>query len=237
MFAGALKSIAKSRFMANVASLVVTAYIGLFKLFLRADTPDISYLQEALDQGKGVICVFWHQRIALSPLAAKFSPVPVHMLISLSRDGEMIVNGARISGVHFIRGSAANEKKISKNKSGTSALVQMIAALEAGEIVAITPDGPRGPARLVQPGVVRLAAQTGAAIVPIGLSASSGWHLKSWDRSFLANPIGKKAGLAGEALWVPKNVDQDLIDAKCKELSARLNAVTDAADKKVGKSL
>ncbi len=231
-----LKAIRKSRFVAFLVSGLVAFYIGLMRVFMRLETPYLNDFEKAQALGKGVIVVFWHQRLLLSPVAARFSPVQIHMLSSTSRDGEIMARGAGAGGVHFIRGSSANVKKTFKDKKGAPALLQMIAALRDGDVVAITPDGPRGPAHEAQMGVIRLAERTGAPILPIGLSAASGWHIiKTWDFAYLANPFAKKACVTVPALLVPSGATPEILEEKRCLLEGQLNEVTLRADKKVGK--
>jgi len=192
-----LKSLAKSRFAAFLASGLVWLYVGLMRLFSRIGGAEITTLRAAEKQGAGVICAFWHERLILAPVMAKFAHKPVHMLISMNRDGDIMARGVKVRGVSFIRGSASNPLKRQKDKSGAPALIQLIAALKGGDIVAMTPDGPRGPARKPQIGVIKLAARTGAPVLPTAFSASGGQHLNSWDRSYLANPFSRKTVLIG----------------------------------------
>ena len=106
---------------------------------------------------------FWHGRLMMAPMVRRQTDRRVFMLISNHRDGEIIANGVKSFGVEFIRGSTADPKKPEKNKNGASAIAQMIVcAFKGGNIVGITPDGPRGPGERSQKGVIRLAQMSGA---------------------------------------------------------------------------
>ena len=68
-------------------------------------------------------------------------------------------------------------------------LLGVVRALEGGAEVAITPDGPRGPAERVQPGAIAAAQHAGAPIVAVGARVASAWYLCSWDRMCIPKPF------------------------------------------------
>jgi lysophospholipid acyltransferase (LPLAT)-like uncharacterized protein len=78
----------------------------------------------------------------------------------------------------------------------------MAKAIAAGSEIAITPDGPRGPARSVAPGVLAVAHRSGVPIVPIGVWARRGWHLKSWDRFLIPRPFTRVQIAYGDPITV-----------------------------------
>ena len=79
----------------------------------------------------------------------------------------------------------------SSSRKGASAIRQLAEVIAQGKDVMITPDGPRGPAYELGQGIVFLAQQSGAAVVPVNLEYSSCWRLKSWDRFILPKPFSK----------------------------------------------
>jgi len=86
--------------------------------------------------------------------------------------------------------------------------------LQSGQsaYLAITPDGPRGPRRQVQPGLIYVAARTGLPIVPIGFGFQRAWRLKSWDRFALPRPWSLGICITGELIRVPADVQKDELD-------------------------
>jgi lysophospholipid acyltransferase (LPLAT)-like uncharacterized protein len=77
----------------------------------------------------------------------------------------------------------------SSSKKGVSAIRQLAEVIASGKDVVITPDGPRGPAYELGQGIVFLAQQSGAEVVPINMEYSSSWRVKSWDRFVLPKPF------------------------------------------------
>jgi lysophospholipid acyltransferase (LPLAT)-like uncharacterized protein len=129
--------------------------------------------------GRPFVFAFWHGQML--PLLYRHRGEGVAVLISEHGDGEIIARIATSFGYRTIRGSTS--------RGATRALVAMAKALDDGIELAITPDGPRGPARSVAPGVLAVAQRAGVPIVPIGVAAPSAWHLKSWDRFLIPRPF------------------------------------------------
>jgi lysophospholipid acyltransferase (LPLAT)-like uncharacterized protein len=93
------------------------------------------------------------------------------------------------------------------------------------------PDGPRGPAERVQPGVVALAALTGAPVVPFGFAARPARRLHSWDRFMVPLPFARAAVVFGAAAMVPREADRETARV---DLERTLLEVTERADRLVG---
>ncbi|HBI19329.1 MAG TPA: hypothetical protein DDY79_08480, partial [Brevundimonas sp.] len=149
--------------------------------------------QTVWSQGGGVLCVFWHSRIGLSPSCWPLDRAqPAKALISLSADGEFIAKAVARQGFPAVRGSSANKDKTEKAKGGTQALRDGLKQLKSGAL-AITPDGPRGPANVMAEGLPLMAKLSGAPVLFIGMSCSPAIRLNSWDRAVLPLPFGKGA--------------------------------------------
>jgi hypothetical protein len=103
----------------------------------------------------------------------------------------------------------------------------MVRQVRLGRHVALTVDGPKGPARVVQSGVVRLARLTEAWILPISFSSSRPLFLRSWDRYLVPKPFSRNVVAYGEPFAVPQNMSDEVALAK---IGAALNEVTAAAD-------
>jgi lysophospholipid acyltransferase (LPLAT)-like uncharacterized protein len=112
--------------------------------------------------GQHIILAFWHGRQLMIPLA--YHGREVHILISQHRDGELISQVMSRFGYHSVRGSST--------RGGTAALRQLIRLGRSGVDIAITPDGPKGPRYVAQPGAIQIAKVTGLPIVPLTFSCS-----------------------------------------------------------------
>ncbi|MBM3517955.1 MAG: DUF374 domain-containing protein [Alphaproteobacteria bacterium] len=175
------------------------------------------------ERGEPFIMAFWHGRLLMMPYAWRRAR-SVKLLISQHRDGELLAQAVRGFRFGTIRGSS--------RRGGLRAVRAMLKSLAAGEHIAITPDGPRGPAMRASEGVVNLARLSGAAILPAAYGARAGWTLASWDRFLLPLPLGGGVILWGEPVRVPRDGDPEAARA---ELEARLNALTAEADRRCGR--
>jgi lysophospholipid acyltransferase (LPLAT)-like uncharacterized protein len=125
------------------------------------------------------IFVLWHSRIL--PLLALHKRKGIVLLVSRHRDGEYLVDLAESWGYRSVRGST--------RRGGEVGLLGIVRALQGGAIVALTPDGPRGPAERVQPGAVAAAQHAGVPIVAVGARTAAAWYLHSWDRMCIPKPF------------------------------------------------
>jgi lysophospholipid acyltransferase (LPLAT)-like uncharacterized protein len=144
--------------------------------------------------GRRPILALWHGRIL--PATLYFRDRGVVAMTSQNFDGEWVARLMRRFGYDAARGSTS--------RGGARALVQMRRALAAGRPVAFTVDGPRGPARVAQPGAVWLAAVTGQPIVPFHIEASRAWTARSWDGSMVPKPGATLAIAIGAPIEVDR---------------------------------
>lgn len=171
-----------------------------------------------------VIFAAWHNRLALSiPVYRILVEAPparrnLAALVSASRDGALLAAILEALEVQPVRGSSS--------RRGPQALLELTSWAEQGLDLAITPDGPRGPRYLVQPGVISLARITRLPIVPISCNARWKLTLKSWDRFQIPFPLGRFEIALGPALVVPPNGDDSALEHQRLALEQSLAALT-----------
>lgn len=186
--------------------------------------------EDVWKQGGGVLAVFWHSRIGLSPACWPLDrATPAKALISLSADGEFIAKAVARQGFPAVRGSSANKDKTDRAKGGSQALRDGLRQLKAGGL-AITPDGPRGPARRMAEGLPVMAKLSGAPVLFIGLSCNPAIRLSSWDKAVLPLPFGRGA-IVWDMARYPEGADLDAVTA---DWTRRLDAVEARADALTG---
>ncbi len=176
--------------------------------------------------GGGVLCAYWHSRISLSPACWPLGRAqPIKGLVSLSPDGQFIARAMALQGIPAVRGSSANKDKADRAKGGTQALRDGLRQLKVGAL-AITPDGPRGPAREMAEGLPLLAKLSGAPVLFIGISCKPVIRLDSWDRALLPLPFAR-----GAIVWdVARYPEGAGLAEVALAWTERLNAVEDLAD-------
>lgn len=171
--------------------------------------------------GERFIYAFWHQRQVFFTWSHRDAEAAV--LVSKSKDGEMIAETMRLSRIDAVRGSSS--------RGGAAAAREMVEILKSGRDVGITPDGPKGPARQVKDGAVRVAQMSGAPLLPLANALSNKLEIaKAWDRFQVPLPFGKAVVVYGEPIRV--GPDDDL-ETKAAELKAELDRVTAEADRLV----
>ena len=164
---------------------------------------------------------FWHETI-LFPTAY---PARVHILISQHADGELIAQVCRHMRYGVVRGSST--------RGGTQAILQM-KRLSGRSHLLVTPDGPRGPRRRVQPGVVFLASRTGLPVVACGVGFARAWRAPSWDRFAVPWPWSEAVCVLATPLPVPPDLDRAGIERYRLLVEERLRAATEAAERLAG---
>lgn len=140
-------------------------------------------------------------------------------LVSWSRDGEIAARTARHLGVATSRGSTS--------RAGGAGMLGLLRLARKGHDLAFTPDGPRGPAGRVQPGVLIVAQILRWPVVPVAVAARSAWRLRSWDRMLVPKPFARVWVAFGEPLEVPKGAG---LGALAGELESRIDAAEAAAE-------
>lgn len=181
-------------------------------------------------QGGGVLCAFWHSRLALAPVCWPHGRAqPVKGLISLSPDGQFIARAMGLLGIPAIRGSSANKDKLDRAKGGSQALRDGLKQLKVGAL-GLTPDGPRGPVRQMAEGLPLMARMSGAPVLFIGLSCNPAIRLNSWDRGLVPLPFGKGA-IVWDCARYPEGAELSDVAA---DWTGRLTAVEAEADRITG---
>ncbi len=141
-------------------------FIRFLHLTMRIEYVDFDWYRERVASGRQSIIAFWHGRMLMMPCA----PHREHMtvLASLHRDGEIVARMVRHFGIRAVRGSTS--------RGSLGGLRGLLKAIKDGGDIAITPDGPRGPAFRVEQGIINIARKTGLPIVPVTFSASKKKH-------------------------------------------------------------
>lgn len=144
--------------------------------------------------GRGIVHLVWHRKIFIVPFY--FRKRGIMPLVSPSRDGEIAARIMDGWGYKLLRGSGSHFMK--------DAWLEMKKELESGGEVIIVPDGPRGPDRKLKMGCVKLATETGAALLPFSFASSRTKVLHSWDRFVIFYPFSRVAAVHGEPVDVPR---------------------------------
>ena len=210
---------------------LIAAHMAVVKRTTRWDVRHVERVEDIVGNGKGVIALTWHSRFLMLNSAWKRRWQMPHVMISRSRDGNIVHHASRALGLQTIRGST---RKLGKQKGGSTAGNETVRALEAGGCIVITPDGPRGPRQRLQPGALRLARLTGAPLIPCAFAVSRRKTIGSWDRTVLPGWFGRGVILWGEPVTLARDTSDAELERMRAELEARMNADLATADRATG---
>ncbi len=211
----------------KVVCIVAAGYLKCVYLTGRWTVQRDPEFQRLWNAGDPFILCFWHGRLLMMPFIWGSHRV-MHMLMSGSRDGQLITRTVAHFGIRSIVGS--------RNRSGAASLRKMVRTLRNGEFVGITPDGSRGPRMRVSDGCVETARMAGAPLVPITFSCSNGKALGTWDRLLVPSPFSRGVFIWGEPEYVQLNADRTALPAIRERLENKLNAISEEADQLMGRA-
>lgn len=214
----------KERFLLAVAPRLAYAYIRLLRASMRLEWRGRERLEALRRDGGRFILAFWHSRLVMMPYVYPGGRITV--LSSRHRDSEMLARVLVRLGLDLSKGSSTS--------GGAAGLRDILRKTRAGYDVAFTPDGPKGPRRVVKPGVVVAARLSGLPILPVAFSAKPAWRLGTWDRTLLPRPFARGLYLYGEPFVVPRDAEGAEQEAWALALGRALDALTDAADRATG---
>jgi lysophospholipid acyltransferase (LPLAT)-like uncharacterized protein len=162
----------------------------------------------------------WHRHWLLG--AGVYRGQGLVVAISRSRDGDRVAAALPHLGL-------ADPPRGSSSRGGAALLLALVRRLRAGEVVALFPDGPRGPAEVAKVGVVSVARLSGEPITPIGAAARPALRLASWDRTLVPLPFARVVLAAGSPLWVARDASESEEARIAEEVSRELSRLNRAA--------
>ncbi len=183
-------------------------------------TEGFEHFDAIASRGQQPIMAFWHGRIL--PATYYFRNRGIVVITSENFDGEWIARIIERFGFGTSRGSSS--------RGAIKALLKLKRDMAQGKPAGFTVDGPRGPARVAQPGAVWLAKATGNPVLPFHLEASSHWTAKSWDRTQVPRPFSTVSIVIGEPFYVAPDADEPAIERGRQQLEDRLKALEPRAE-------
>jgi lysophospholipid acyltransferase (LPLAT)-like uncharacterized protein len=184
-------------------NLTVIAYyiVRLYFLTIRIESINEEIVARHLQKGGKLIAALWHQRIiSVIRYAKGFGVYRPAVMISASRDGDLIASIFSRMNFRPVRGSSS--------LNGKKALLAMLEDLTKNNFAVHIPDGPQGPQGVVKAGLIVLAKESGAPIIPVYASVSRAWILRSWDRCLIPKPFSKIIIRWDQPISVPAQLDE-----------------------------
>jgi lysophospholipid acyltransferase (LPLAT)-like uncharacterized protein len=222
---GLAKRIGKSEGLRGLLCWLGSLYIRFVHATSRWQVINGGHARALWESDQPFILAFWHGRILMMPKSWRGS-VPIHMLISQHRDGQLIARTVSHFGIETVPGSTT--------RGGSAALRAMLKFLKSGQCVGITPDGPKGPRMRASSGIVNVAKLAGVPILPATFSTSRRRLLGSWDRFAVALPFSQGVFVWGDPITVTRSASEAELESARLLVEASLNAITVDADSRLG---
>jgi len=178
------------RLLLSVAPFLAAVVIRLLRLTMRVESLGEEVPRSFWQKQEPVVLAFWHDQLLL--MVTGYRGPGAKILISASKDGELI---ARTMG-HFGQGAVRG----SSSRGGRAAFRAMLDLSKEPYDLVFTPDGPKGPRHTIKEGVVQLARLTGRPVIPMAFACSRGHRFASWDRFLLPYPFSRGVFSFGPAL-------------------------------------
>ena len=206
---------AGQRFKASLIAAISSPLIAALCRTYRWKIEGAEHYDAVVESGRQPILALWHGRIL--PGLHYFRHRGVVVITSQNFDGEWIARIIERFGYGTARGSTS--------RGGRRALLQLVRDMQRGSAAGFAIDGPRGPARVAQPGAVWLAGAAGQPLLPFHLEASRYWELGSWDRTQIPKPFSAVALVVGEPLPVASGLSDGERESIRIELESRLRVL------------
>lgn len=155
-------------------------------------------LEASKGEGGGHFMSLWHGKMLVG--LPHYGGRDYKVLVSASGDGDISQDLLESFGYGVIRGSSS--------RGGARALREMLQALRAGNVLVITPDGPRGPTHSMNPGLAWMSRATGYGVVPCGFASDRSWRANSWDRLMIPKPWARVVFFYEQPVFVDRKATE-----------------------------
>jgi lipopolysaccharide heptosyltransferase II len=176
-------------------------------------------LNDTFHYTKPSMYAFWHGNEFSMLMSNKKRNIVI--MVSLSKDGEMLSQILQNFGYLTVRGSST--------KGGKRGLIEIIRYSLKGYSPAFAADGPKGPYHKLKSGIIYAAQKTGIPVIPINCSPKNKITLKkTWDKTIIPFPFSKTIQIYGEPIYINKDDD---IEEKRVFVEQKLNKLSDFTNK------
>ena len=162
----------------------------------------------------------WHgDELALVPRFGHLTPT---ILVSHSKDGEIMARATRALGYRVTRGSST--------RGAVGGLIALIKAVKEGHTVVLAVDGPQGPRGVCKPGIIRLVQKTGVPLFPVGVAAARRFVFKkTWNQVYLPLPFSRQVIFVDKPILFPEKAGPEEMDRYCRQVEESLRAAHEKA--------
>jgi lysophospholipid acyltransferase (LPLAT)-like uncharacterized protein len=187
-----LRRLATTKFASRIIHWIICSYCSTFRLSIVNEESWLKYL----DGGGRVLLGGWHQQFfSIIRYFKKYEKYHPTFMASKSLDGKIATGVGLLMGWHPVRGSSSRD--------GGFALKEMADRLKKYGLAVLLLDGPRGPAGIVKPGVIKLAQAADAVIVPGYIQVEKAWYFNSWDKFMIPKPFSRVTFIFCDMIKLP----------------------------------
>ncbi len=188
-------------FLNNIKISILTLLIRLLYGTCRWQVSGFNHMESLLNKQSSFIIAYWHGNMLIPYY--RLAKYHFHILAGFHKDAELGVLIGKKLGWEFLRGSSS--------QNGSEVFQQMVELLsKPNNVFAITPDGPKGPAKIPKPGTVRAAQKTGVPIIPAAGRSRRSWGFTNWDTFYVTKPFTRIELKFGKPLYFSINDDFDI---------------------------
>lgn len=209
------------RLLLALAPPLAAWLIRFLNAMLKVDIVGEDRAQQFWQKEQGVVLASWHDQLLM--MVSAYNGPGGRILISPSKDGELIARTIQRFGHEAVRGSSS--------RGGSEAFKELVGAAEEFVDLCITPDGPKGPRHKAKLGVARMAIATGRPLVPLAFACSHGHRFNSWDKFLVPYPWGRAVYLYGEPLLCQEG---ETVEEFCERVEEAMISNTKAAQDHIG---
>ena len=211
----------KQNLLRKLGDVFLHSIISVLCKSVKISKTNYSVIEKLLDKKQNFVLAFWHGTMLM--------PWYIHQnqnfsaLVSQSKDGGLLANSLDKWGYKVTRGSS--------HKGGKEALATLQESAQQHYSIAITPDGPTGPPRIMKAGAVITAQRSGIPLVLCGVAYKKKYVFNSWDKFEIPKFFSKVSVQYSEPIYIDKNIDRDETSEIIKECDTKLNQLQEDAEK------
>ena len=168
-----------------------------------------------MEQGQGLVCGVAHWHGDELALVSRFGNLGLTILVSHSKDGEIMARATRALGYRVTRGSST--------RGAVGGLLALIKAVRDGYNVVLAVDGPKGPRGVCKPGIVRVVQKAGVPLFPVGVASTRRFVFKkTWNQVYLPLPFSRQVIFIDKPIYFPKKASAEEMDRHCRRVEEGL---------------
>ncbi len=215
-----MKSRLLDKIFLSIAPCMAFWVIRLISATMRKSYVNFEGYRKMLSEGSQIILAFWHGRLFMMPYS--YPGRGITILVSQSKDGELITRTVKGFRIESVRGSST--------RGWFGGIKGLLKSVQEGRDIAITPDGPKGPGMKAQMGIIQIARATGLPIIPMSFGSSKKKTFESWDKFIVPYPFSKGVFICGEPVRVSADAGPFEMEESRACLEGALTDLTDKAD-------